>query len=114
MIEGCRIAAGIDQDQVIVDGIKLVTLEPVDVIDQRPITTKFLNKDPIAQTLRRQQIRLGGSQPNLQLRRFITHQQFRLLRARRTIARVLGAVPGFGNSRVDSTFGCAIVFKLYP
>ncbi len=62
IVEPARIAAAIDEDEVIVHAVELVALEPAGVIDHRPVTAQLLDEDPIAQPLRGQEILLGLGQ----------------------------------------------------
>ena len=73
MIAPGRVAAGIDQQQVVHDCVELVPLKPGRVIDQRAVTAEFLDEDAVTQALRGVQIMLVGCETDGQPARIGLH-----------------------------------------
>ena len=74
MIQRVARPAVVDQQHLVHDRVEFVALQPVEVIDQRTVAAQFLDKDAIAQALRRQKVDLVSRQASLEERGFDSHR----------------------------------------
>src|SRR6056297_2733837 len=73
VVLGARRAVLVDEQEMVEMGVEPVAFEPGVMVDERAIAAEFVNEDPVAQPLRRADIRLVPCQPQGEFRFFRCH-----------------------------------------